>query len=67
VYLHYVFDLWIEWWRTNRCRGDVIVVRYADDFVVGFENHSEARACLNELRTRFAQFGLKLHSGFATS
>ena len=44
VFLHYVFDLWIEWWRQNRCRGDVIVVRYADDFVIGFENHSEATA-----------------------
>ena len=63
VYLHYVFDLWIEWWRKNRCRGDVIVVRYADDFVIGFENHSEATACLEELRTRFAKFGLKLHEG----
>lgn len=63
VYLHYVFDLWIEWWRNNRCRGDVVVVRYADDFVIGFENHSEAAACLEELRTRFAKFGLKLHEG----
>ncbi len=45
VYLHYVFDLWIEWWRKHHCRGDVIVVRYADDFVIGFEKHSEATAC----------------------
>ena len=63
VYLHYVFDLWIEWWRTHRCRGDVVVVRYADDFVIGFESHSEATACLEELHTRFAKFGLKLHEG----
>jgi RNA-directed DNA polymerase len=63
VYLHYVFDLWIEWWRKDRCHGDVIVVRYADDFVIGFENHSEATACLEELRTQFAKFGLKLHDG----
>ena len=63
VYLHYVFDLWIEWWRKNRCRGDVVVVRYADDFVIGFESHREATACLEELRTRFAKFGLKLHEG----
>jgi len=63
VYLHYVFDLWIEWWRKNRCRGDVVVVRYADDFVIGFENHSEATACLEELHARFAKFGLKLHEG----
>lgn len=60
VYLHYVFDLWIQWWR-KQCRGDVIVVRYADDFVIGFENHGEAAACLGELHARFAKFGLKLH------
>ena len=63
VYLHYVFDLWIEWWRKHRCRGDVVVVRYADDFVIGFENHSEAAACLEALHARFAKFGLKLHEG----
>jgi group II intron reverse transcriptase/maturase len=61
VYLHYVFDLWIEWWRKKYCRQDVIVVRYADDFVIGFESEAEASACLEELRTRFAKFGLKLH------
>ena len=60
VYLHYAFDLWIEWWR-KQCRGDVVVVRYADDFVIGFENHDEATGCLKELHTRFAKFGLKLH------
>lgn len=63
VYLHYVFDLWIEWWRKQRCRGDVIVVRYADDFVIGFEHRDEAQACLEELRARLAKFGLKLHDG----
>lgn len=63
VYLHYVFDLWIEWWRQRHCRHDVVVVRYADDFVVGFESHSEATACLGELRQRFAKFGLRLHEG----
>ena len=63
VFLHYVFDLWIEWWRKDRCHGDVVVVRYADDFVIGFEHHNEATACLEELRTRFAKFGLKLHEG----
>jgi len=62
VYLHYVFDLWIEWWR-KQCRQDVVVVRYADDFVIGFESHSEATACLEALRTRFAKFGLELHEG----
>jgi hypothetical protein len=63
VYLHYVFDLWIKWWRESRCHGDMIVVRYADDFVIGFEHRAEAEACLDELRTRFAKFGLKLHDG----
>ena len=63
VYLHYVFDLWIDWWRAKRCRGDVVVVRYADDFVIGFEDREEAERCLGELRARFAKFGLKLHEG----
>ena len=63
VYLHYVFDLWIEWWRKKHCRRDVVVVRYADDFVIGFESHAEATACLEELHARFAKFGLKLHEG----
>jgi RNA-directed DNA polymerase len=63
VFLHYVFDLWIAWWRKNRCRGDVVVVRYADDFVIGFEHQSEARACLEAFRARLAEFGLKLHEG----
>src|SRR5574337_1187302 len=49
VFLHYVLDLWIEWWRKNRCRGDVIVVRYADDFVMGFQYRDEAQACLEAL------------------
>lgn len=62
VFLHYVFDLWIQWWRSQRGRGDIVVIRYADDFVIGFQRKSEAEACLNELRQRFAKFGLKLHS-----
>ena len=61
VYLHYVFDLWIKWWRSQRGRGDVVVIRYADDFVIGFERKWEAEACLRELRKRFGKFGLKLH------
>lgn len=40
VYLHYVFDLWIQWWRKRRCSGSVVVIRYADDFVIGFERKS---------------------------
>lgn len=63
VFLHYVFDLWIEWWRRHHCRRDVVVVRFVDDFVIGFESHSEATACLEELQARFAKFGLKLHEG----
>ncbi len=60
VYLHYVFDLWIEWWRKQR-HGDVFIVRYADDFVIGFESRDDAEVCLKDLQDRFAKFGLKLH------
>ncbi len=63
VFLHYVFDLWIQWWRKHRARGEVVVLRYADDFVIGFERKEEAERCLEELRERFAKFGLKLHEG----
>jgi len=61
VYLHYVFDLWTQWWRRRPGRGEVIVVRYGDDFVVGFEHKRDADAFLVALRERFAQFGLELH------
>src|SRR5262245_32243219 len=61
IYLHYVLDLWIEQWRKTRARGDVLVVRFADDFVVGFQHRKEAEQFLDELRERFAKFGLKLH------
>jgi len=61
VYLHYVFDLWVQWWRTKHTRGDVIVVRYADDFIVGFQRRGEAERFLAALRQRFAKFGLELH------
>lgn len=60
LYLHYVFDLWIQRWRNN-AKGDVVVVRFADDFVVGFEHRHEAEAFLAALRERFAKFGLELH------
>ena len=61
IYLHYVFDLWVQRWRQKQARGDVIVVRFADDFVVGFEHRVEAERFLTELRERFARFGLELH------
>jgi group II intron reverse transcriptase/maturase len=60
VYLHYVFDLWAEQWRRRHAHGDVILARYADDFVVGFEHRDDAERFLVELRERFAQFGLEL-------
>lgn len=61
IYLHYVFDLWVQQWRKKRARGDVIVVRFADDFVVGFQHRQDAERFLLELRERFAKFALELH------
>jgi hypothetical protein len=61
VYLHYVFDLWAQWWRHHHARGDVIIVRFADDFTVGFEYQEDAQRFLADLRERFAKFGLELH------
>ena len=61
VYLHYVFDLWARHWRNRFARGDVIVTRFADDFVVGFQYLDDARQFLSELRERFAKFNLELH------
>jgi group II intron reverse transcriptase/maturase len=61
VYLHYVFDLWVQQWRNCQAKGDVIVVRYADDFIVGFQSKTEAEAFLAALRERLARFGLELH------
>jgi group II intron reverse transcriptase/maturase len=61
IYLHYVLDLWADQWRWKQATGDVIIVRYADDFVVGFQHRTEAERFLAELRTRFARFGLALH------
>jgi len=61
VYLHYVFDLWADHWRRRKAHGHVIIVRFADDFIVGFEHEQDARRFLDELRERFAEFGLELH------
>jgi group II intron reverse transcriptase/maturase len=60
VYLHYVFDLWIHQWRGRHARGEMIVVRWADDFVVGFEHHDDAERFWADLRERFVNFGLEL-------
>src|SRR5580692_3437132 len=61
VYLHYVFDLWADVWRRKVASGDVIVVRYADDLVMGFQHRTDAERFLKEFRERLAKFGLELH------
>ena len=61
LYLHYVLDLWVEAWRKKQARGDVIIVRYADDAVLGFERREDAGQFLGQLRERLAKFGLELH------
>ena len=61
VYLHYVFDLWADQWRRRHARGDVILSRFADDFLAGFEHREDAERFLADLRERFAGFGLELH------
>jgi len=61
VYLHYVFDQWVEAWRKRSTGGDIIVVRYADDLVVGFEHREDAERFLIDFRERLAKFGLELH------
>jgi RNA-directed DNA polymerase len=61
IFLHYAFDLWIQQWRTKSKGGDIIVVRWADDFVVGFQNLGVAKQFLTELQARFQKFSLRLH------
>ena len=61
VFLHYVLDLWINDWRQRHATGEVIMVRYADDFVIGFREESDARKCLEALKERLLKFGLELH------
>ena len=63
VYLHYVFDLWADQWRRREARGDVVIVRFADDYIVGFEHHPDAQRFLADLRGRLAKFALELHAG----
>lgn len=61
VYLHYGFDLWAQQWRKKQAQGDMVIVRFADDFTVGFEHRADAERFLGELRERFAKFQLELH------
>src|SRR5438046_5146763 len=61
VYLHYLFDLWADVWRKKVAKGDVVVVRYADDLVVGFQHRTDAERFLKEFRERLAKFGLELN------
>jgi RNA-directed DNA polymerase len=56
-----VVDLWAEGWRRHRASGEVIIVRFADDYTVGFQYEDDARRFLDELRERLAKFGLELH------
>jgi len=61
LYLHYAFDLWADHWRRTQAHGDVIIVRYADDFVVGFQHRADRERFLADLRERFRRFNLELH------
>jgi site-specific DNA recombinase len=61
LYLHHVLDLWVEVWRKKQARGDVMMVRYADDAVLGFQYREEAEQFLEQLRERLAKFGLERH------
>ena len=63
VYLHYVFDLWVEVWRQKVASGEIVVVRYADDLVVGFQHRKDAERFLKEFRERLAAFELELQPG----
>ena len=62
VYLHYVFDLWVDQWRRRQARGDVVITRFADDFVVGFEHQDDAERFWSDLRDRLAKFSLELNA-----
>lgn len=61
IYLHYVLDLWADSWRRHEATGDMIIVRYADDFIVGFQHEADARRFLDEMRKRVEEFALSLH------
>jgi RNA-directed DNA polymerase len=61
IYLHYSLDLWTVRWRRRQATGDMIIVRYADDFIVGFQHESDARRFMDEMRERLQEFALSLH------
>jgi hypothetical protein len=61
VYLHYAFDLWAERWRRREATGNIIVVRFADDIVVGFEHEADARRFQDAMHERLGAFALSLH------
>ncbi len=61
IFLHYALDLWVLQWRRRRARGRVSIIRYADDFVMGFENAGDARRMMGDLKERLAKFGLSMH------
>ena len=61
IYLHYVFDLWAERWRRREATGDMIIVRFADDLIVGFQYETDARRFLEDMRERLRKFSLSLH------
>ena len=61
IYLHYALDLGAARWRRRKATGDMIIVRYADDFIVGFQHHVDARCFLDEMRERLREFALSLH------
>ncbi|PZM12882.1 group II intron reverse transcriptase/maturase [Rhizobium tubonense] len=61
IYLHYVFDLWAARWRRQKAKGDMIIIRYADDIVVGFQYENDARRFREEMRERLQEFALSLH------
>ncbi|MBK5101777.1 MAG: group II intron reverse transcriptase/maturase [Desulfobacteraceae bacterium] len=62
IYLHYVLDLWVQQWRKKGAKGEVIIVRYADDFVIGFQYREDAERLRKELEERMQQFGLEMNS-----
>jgi retron-type reverse transcriptase len=61
IYLHYAFDLWVNVWRKKHAQGEVVVIRFADDTIAGFQYQTDADHFLENLRERLGKFGLELH------